>query len=206
MKKKAWEHPWGCFPVSPILAVLLGSATALLATSGCGDTPGPASCPPAPPAGFGTSCASDGECPGYLGCDEDRSCGFPAAMLGRTPEARVEVVGGDLKIPVEVAAGELARGRGLAGRPCVQPGWGLLLMWPEPTEVAITMAEMAFDLALVFVDGEGVVVDVQRGRAGEGGLYRADARVRWVLEVEPVTVGVAGIEVGGRLSFEGLPE
>ena len=178
------------------LIALLAAAIALV---GCADEPSqPQICPPRElPSGFERACTADGECAGYLVCGDQQSCGFPAAMVGGEAAATVWVEATGEAIPVEVAAGELARSRGLAGRSCMQPGWGLLLAWPEPTEVAITMAEMRFDLDLVFVDEEGVVVDVRRGRAGETALYRVGAPVRWVLEVEAGLAEELGVEVGG---------
>jgi uncharacterized membrane protein (UPF0127 family) len=103
-------------------------------------------------------------------------------MEATDPAGELDVLGNTFDY--ELAAGELARERGLSGRPCMAPGWGLLLEWPNTDERAITMQGMLFDLDLVFLDESNTVVDViRRAEANSSELY-IGGPARRVLEVE----------------------
>lgn len=180
-----------------------------LVASSCGEgSPAAKSCPPADePASFGRTCSADGECDGYLVC-ADTACGWPAAMTGERGDATavVSIERGDTrlaKVPVELARGDLARRRGLGGRPCMQPGWGMLFEHPDEAPLAYTVEEMRFGVDLVFADADGVIVAVwSKLMAGSMGMVRSGEAAKYALEIEAGEVDGLGVRVGDRLVVE----
>jgi uncharacterized membrane protein (UPF0127 family) len=110
-------------------------------------------------------------------------------MTGDNPAGSIDVFGATFSY--ELAASDLARTRGLAGRPCMDDDWGLLLEWPETERHQIQMTGMLFNLDLVFLDESNQVVDVIRDApAGSKAIYGAGP-VRRVLEVKAGAVPAA---------------
>ncbi|QDG53691.1 DUF192 domain-containing protein [Persicimonas caeni] len=175
----------------------------------CGDGQPPApSCPPAeePPA-FGRACSADGECSGYLVCI-DQACGWPEAMSGVEGQGTTTITftRADETLTTytaEVAAGDLARSRGLAERPCMQPGWGMLFVHPDEEELQYTVEAMRFPIDLVFADADGVVVAVASDLTpGAPGLISSGAPAKYAVELAAGEVEGRGIEVGDGLVVE----
>lgn len=126
-------------------------------------------------------CEYDGECSGFRVCREGL-CSTPEAMSGDASAGRIST--GEESFQYELAASDLARQRGLAGRPCVADGWGLLLEWPDAAERQIDMSGMLFDLDLLFLDASDRPVSMVYGAvAGSKVLYSSDGEARRVLEV-----------------------
>ncbi len=162
-----------------------------LTCAGCGtaDTPVTNACPPAqPPASFGRACTADGECDGYLVC-APTGCAYPEAMTGQTSTGTASVAlthaGSTRAIyTVELARSDLQRQRGLALRPCIQPGWGMLFVHPDEAELEYTVADMKFAIDLVFADHSGRVVSVHPDlQPGEAGLVDSGAPAQYALEL-----------------------
>lgn len=113
--------------------------------------------------------------------------------------ARVRILGagGDTRLDVcaEVATSEAARRAGLAGRPDLPEGAGLLMQFPITGEVCITGEQMRFPLDVVFVDEGGRV-------AALGGLGVDDPALiceQGITQVLEVSAGVAGAVAEGDL-------
>ncbi len=117
--------------------------------------------------------------------------------------ARVRIVGagGDTRLDVcaEVATSEVDRRAGLAGRPGLDDGAGLLMIFPVVGEVCITGENMRFPLDVVFVDGSSHVT--ARGALGvDDPALICEPEIAQVLEV---SAGIAGdVEVGDALNVE----
>lgn len=170
-------------------------APTLLALGACGQSTSPPSCPPADkPATFGRSCLADGECGGYLVC-HDEACAYPAAMTGdedRRDATRVELFGGGeilRSIPVELAISDYERRQGLAHRPCIQPGWGMLFVHPHQDYRQYTVADMRFPIDLVFAAGDGQVVATYANlQPGDDRLVESGEAAKYALELPAGTL------------------
>jgi len=100
---------------------------------------------------------------------------------------------------VGVADSWWRRFRGLLGQPEPGPGEGLMLV---PCR-AIHMSGMRYPIDVAFLDAEGAVVAAYKGlRPGRRTAYH---RVAWAaLELKAGSLETAGVDVGDRLSWEGL--
>jgi uncharacterized membrane protein (UPF0127 family) len=184
-----------------LILLVLGS----LLVSCSADDPSTQSCPPDDePPSFGRTCSADGECDDYLVCSE-LTCGWPAAMTGEagadTGSVQIERDGRLItEMPVELARSDLERRRGLAGRPCMQPGWAMLLVHPDEAELTYTIEEMRFAIDLVFAAADGAIVAVRSElEAGSPQLVGSGVAAKYVLELDGGEAREMGIEVGDRL-------
>lgn len=161
------------------IAALVGLAIVALAWSGC-SADGADACGTL--TSTGTSCTFDGECTGYDVCREGW-CSTPEAMTGTDPQGLIQL--GDQTFSYELAPTELARSRGLAGRPCMTPGWGLILEWRDAAERQIDMSRMLFDLDLLFLGPDDrPVAAVYGAEAGSQMLIDSSGPTQRVLELE----------------------
>jgi uncharacterized membrane protein (UPF0127 family) len=97
---------------------------------------------------------------------------------------------------VKMADSWLGRLRGFLGRPEPQRGEGILLL---PCNGIHTMG-MTFNLDVLFLDGEGKVLDLRRSIPP----WRITPRVRggrYVLEVPVGTIDASGTEIGDELTW-----
>lgn len=139
------------------------------------------------------ACSFDGECQGYGVCI-DGFCQLPETMTGEG--AAGVIVVNDTTFSYELAASDFARARGLSGRPCMAPRWGLLLEWPDAAPRQITVELMEFDLDLLFIDAAGEPIDaLYRVTAGAKALYGTEGDAQRVLEVEAGTLPAEVVSV-----------
>ena len=165
------------------MRALFCAVVALLAA--CSPPPDHPGCLDEEPAVLGRTCAGDGECGNWLVCI-DATCELPPAVAGEggaiariTDDDRDTIV-----LAVEVARSDLARTRGLGHRPCIEPGWGLVIDYPDPGEHLITTASMRFALDIAMIGADGVIHTIHRDAPpGSEALYGASQPVAKVLEV-----------------------
>jgi uncharacterized membrane protein (UPF0127 family) len=95
------------------------------------------------------------------------------------------------EIPVELARSDLQRRRGLAERPCMQPGWGMLFVHQDEEVLTYTVEKMRFAIDIVFADADGVVVAVREGlEPGSPEPVRSGGAAKYALEVASGSVEV----------------
>lgn len=171
--------------------------------SGCGGGAAELdSCPPDDePAEVGRSCSADGECDGYLVCD-DTVCSLPPTVTGEPSEATANLGMPSAQVSVEVARSDLERRRGLGGRPCMQPGWGMLFVHPHEEILEYSVAQMRFPIDLAFLDAAGEVVRVyQRLEPGVADTYSSDDPARFALEVRAGQLEEWQLSAGDRVAI-----
>jgi uncharacterized membrane protein (UPF0127 family) len=95
----------------------------------------------------------------------------------------------------------LCKLRGLALRPALSPGRGLVLADRSESRLssAIHMVGMAFDLSIVWLDGNLKVVDARRARRWRSFLFPRKA-ARYVLEFHASRL--EEFHIGDQLAFE----
>ncbi len=127
------------------------------------------------------------------GCDPCE--GARVRITGEDGETRVDVC-------AEVADSEAELRAGLAGRPSLAEGTGLLLVFPVTGEVCITGEGMEFALDVVFVDEASRVTAVGALGASDPELL-CEAGVFRVLEIAK---GAAeGVAPGDRVTIDRAP-
>lgn len=91
--------------------------------------------------------------------------------------------------------------RGLMFRKSIPDHWGLLMVYPRDSrmDTAIHMLFMGFDLAVVWINNAGEVVDVRLARRWRP-FYQAQKAARYVLEMS--TGHLDDFKVGDLVSFE----
>ena len=91
--------------------------------------------------------------------------------------------------------------RGLTFRRNLPPDEGLLLVQGRESrlDAAIHMLFVWIDLAIIWLDGQNQVVDVQLARAWRP-FYLPDKPARYILEVDPAWL--PHFEVGDQIEFE----
>lgn len=163
----------------------------------------------------GESCASIDDCSGYLRCIE-RTCEVPPAVDGdateSTPVATFrggsEGAGDEVaEFYLELATTPAQRERGLMFRQKMADGWGMLFVYPAEGARAFWMKNTYIPLDMIFIGGDGQVVDVVRGAEPETQkLRRSDAPARYVLEVEAGVADQKGIAPGAVMELEGVDQ
>jgi uncharacterized membrane protein (UPF0127 family) len=106
---------------------------------------------------------------------------------------------------VEVAMSAHERYVGLGGRDRLEPGTGMLFVYPSPGETEFTMRGCLVPLDIAFLSADRRVVSmdtmtVERDRAGRK-PYCPGAPAQFILEVPAGELAEAGVTVGTRATF-----
>lgn len=103
------------------------------------------------------------------------------------------------KVAVEVAVTPLERQQGLAGRPSLAPGRGMLFVFRETVPRRFTTEQMLFGLDIISLDAAGVVTGVATRMPGQPPFETAPAR--YILEVPSGWAEAHGVVVGTRAAL-----
>lgn len=106
---------------------------------------------------------------------------------------------------VEVAMSAHERYVGLGGRDRLEPGTGMLFVYPCPGETEFTMRGCVVPLDIAFLSADRRVVSmdtmaVEPDRAGRK-PYRPAAPAQYIIEVPAGELAEAGVTVGERATF-----
>lgn len=110
-------------------------------------------------------CRADRECPGFLRCFNAR-CEVPPAVHGDGPAQGPRVVfevDGEREVSfrTELALSAFQSARGLMFRPSMDPGWGMLFLYPREKRHSFWMRNTYISLDMIFLGARGDVVCVQ---------------------------------------------
>jgi len=107
----------------------------------------------------------------------------PAGAV-RPPDARlVELQIDRWLVRAEVADTAEKRQRGLQGREALEPGYGMLFVLPEEGRPSFWMKDTRIALSIAFIDSEGKIVQIEKGRPGDATRITPQVPCRYVLEV-----------------------
>jgi uncharacterized membrane protein (UPF0127 family) len=126
---------------------------------------------------------------------------MPPPPLSRAPLLRLRV--GAAEVEVEVALGDEAQRRGLAGRDRLEPGKGMLFPLPSPRRISIRMAETPIPLDALLLDADGRILEIvplEPGRRQE--VVPRSESVSFLLETPAGWARSAGIEPGEWVRLE----
>jgi uncharacterized protein len=121
-------------------------------------------------------------------------------MQKGTP-APTHVYIGDTILPVEVAATEEARNRGLSGRGSLTEGSGMLFVFEVDNYWGIWMKDMRFSIDIVWLAKDGTIVTVapEVSPATFPRSFLPQAPARYVLELPAGAAAHYGIAEGGHI-------
>ena len=118
----------------------------------------------------------------------------------QTSELAVVTERGRFSFTVEMAVTETQRERGLQHRKSLAPDAGMLFDFGTPEPAAMWMKNTPIPLDMIFVAGDGRVVNVEaRTQPDSLAVIRSAGAVRGVLEVNAGTAERLGIEAGSRV-------
>jgi uncharacterized protein len=174
------------------LAMLLALSVILLA--GCAEEESPEPQGGEPPA---TQQAAPPE--GAYGED------VPTSEL---PVLRIDAADGPIEVPVEVAATDAERQRGLMGRPELEEKRGMLFVFEEERPLSFWMKNTLIPLSIAYIDSEGRIVDLQDMEPGDPEAsdaelprYPSAEPARYALEVNRGFFEERGVEVGDEVDL-----
>jgi uncharacterized membrane protein (UPF0127 family) len=121
---------------------------------------------------------------------------------GSSPRATILLPGGG-SISAEIADDPEERRLGLMYRASLGRDDGMLLVFPEPGPQGIWMKNCLVPLDLLWLDGEGEVLDLQESAPPcpeePCPLYQPEVRATYVLEIAAGRAGRAGLRPGSRV-------
>ncbi len=102
------------------------------------------------------------------------------------------------QILCEVADTSQKKRRGLAGRPGLEPGYGMLYVYDPPQKPEFSEAETGFELSIAFLKADGTIAKIQKMKKNDRSVITADEPVAYVLEVRSGWFEDRNVEVGDR--------
>ena len=117
-----------------------------------------------------------------------RICGYRA--MGEVEIIREGAPTGHFTVTLAATVG--SRRRGLMHCRSLDPGTGMLFTYPDARRRAFWMKHTVIELAIVYIDANGCIVGIERGRPGQRDHIWSPDRVQSVLEIN--------FEESGRLA------
>jgi uncharacterized membrane protein (UPF0127 family) len=140
------------------------------------------------------------------GCTPSQPAGPPpgarfvtVSVAGRPAPAEKDLSAASFTLQAEVADTAEARGQGLIGRQGLQPGYGMLYVYPEPQQPKFDWSQMSFPVTDAFLAPDGTILALHQAAAHDATSYTPDKPVKLVLEVRSGWFEDRGIKAGDRL-------
>jgi uncharacterized protein len=104
---------------------------------------------------------------------------------------------------VIVVEGALERKRGLSGRQSLEPTEGMLFVFSDDDHHGIWMKDMRFPIDIIWIDGEGTVVDVEHAARPESypHIFEPSTPARYVIETNAHFAESFGIDQGSTVKL-----
>ncbi len=140
------------------------------------------------------------------GCTGSRPAGpapgarfVTVSVAGRPRPDEKDLAAPSFTVQAEVADTSQSRQKGLVGRDGLQPGYGMLYVYPGPQRPKFDWSQMAFPVSDAFLGPDGAILDIRQIAEHEQGAYTPKEPVRFVLEVRGGWFQDRGVRVGDRL-------
>jgi uncharacterized membrane protein (UPF0127 family) len=140
------------------------------------------------------------------GCTPPRATGTPPgarivdlSVAGRPTPQETDLAAASFTIHAEVADTQQARQQGLVGRAGLQPGYGMLYVYPEPRQAKFDWSQMSFAVSDAFLAPDGTILDIQQAGEHDPTPYTAPNPVKFVLEVRQGWFADRGVKAGDRI-------
>jgi uncharacterized membrane protein (UPF0127 family) len=138
------------------------------------------------------------------------------AAAGPSVEGRVLVRIGSATLHVEIAADARTQYRGLSGRDVIDPGGGMIFIYPTPRPLTFVMRDCPVPIDIAFLDPDGRVIslhtmqpDPPRRQGEAAAAYEARLRrypsplpAQYALETAGGRLRELGLRSGQRVEFD----
>ncbi len=110
-----------------------------------------------------------------------------------------------LNVTCEIASTNEERAQGLMNRDELAEDRGMLFVYDTPTEVSFWMKNTLIPLDMIFIDENGIVVNVEEADVQTGipdsqlTHYHSDGPVKWVVEINQGLSASHGIDAGTQV-------
>lgn len=123
-------------------------------------------------------------------------------VLEHGPERHVVSLGGEIVV-VELANTPELREKGLSGRDRLEPGTGMLFIFPHPSRAGFWMKDMGFAIDIIWIN-QGSVVDIASGIVKTDPLvtYYPRLPADLALEVEAGFAKRTGLKIGDPVEIK----
>lgn len=117
-------------------------------------------------------------------------------------EDLVILVGTSTLLKLEVATSSESREQGLSNRLSLPADQGLLFIFPDPKFYGFWMKEMNFAIDIIWLDEDGVVVDITKEALPETypEVFYPPTPIKYVIEVNAGYAEERGLELGDAFS------
>ena len=128
-----------------------------------------------------------------------RGCRPPAQQGVRPQDTRVvEVKIQRWYIEAEVADTPELRGKGLASRSGLEPGHGMLFVYPEACQPDFWMKDTTIPLSIAFIREDGTIVQIEKMQPADIRLVSPSEPIKYALEVRQGWFEDRGLKPGVR--------
>jgi uncharacterized membrane protein (UPF0127 family) len=127
---------------------------------------------------------------------------FVTLVLDGRPERLSEF---SYEVRAELADTPQKRAQGLAGRPGLEPGGGMLYVYDEPRRPEFSEAATRFPLSIAFLRDDGTIAEVRDTAALDQDVVQPEEPVRYILEVRAGWFADRGVGPGARFLLPDLP-
>lgn len=130
---------------------------------------------------------------------QDGGVGVDAERGGLTRQAGLRVAG--ISITAEIADDPATRSRGLMGRDSLPQDHGMLFVYSEEQVLSFWMRNTQIPLDIAFIDGNGVIVDIQGMEPHDEQSRLSRQPAMYALEMSRGWFEEHGVKVGDRVEF-----
>jgi len=130
---------------------------------------------------------------------QDGGVGVDAERGGLTRQAGLRVAG--IPITVEIADDPVTRSRGLMGRDFLPQDHGMLFVYSEEQVLSFWMRNTRIPLDIAFIDGNGVIVDIQGMEPHDEESRFSRQPAMYALEMSRGWFDEHEVKVGDRVEF-----
>ena len=123
------------------------------------------------------------------------------AQEGLAPQAVMTITnsaGERVEVPVEIAATDAERERGLMGRTALAEDAGMLFVFDQEQQLSFWMKDTLIPLSIAYIDGGGRIVDIQDMQPLDETPHPSAEPAKYALEVNQGFFAARGIQVGDR--------
>jgi uncharacterized membrane protein (UPF0127 family) len=126
------------------------------------------------------------------------------AQEGLAPQAIMTITnsaGERLEAPVEIAATDVERERGLMGRTALAQDAGMLFVFDQEQQLSFWMKDTLIPLSIAYIDTGGRIVDIQDMQPLDETPHPSTEPARYALEVNQGFFAARGIQIGDRVEL-----
>ena len=108
-----------------------------------------------------------------------------------------------VEVPVEIAATDTERERGLMGRTALAEDAGMLFVFDREQQLSFWMKDTLIPLSIAYINESGRIVDIQDMQPLDETPHPSTEPAKYALEVNQGFFNEHGIEVGNKVSLPG---